>query len=125
MRATYLLVSDIALLNAWAEKVREMFHAAPYLVGSALERPDFRDVDVRLLLWADPEVAGSVKRTYDRLATSVSIEHLNLAVSLWGQKVTGLPIDFQVQQAESANEDFTGRRHPLGLVIDRAEGVAS
>lgn len=116
MRATYLLQSDRALLNAWAQQVRQMFGGAvPYLVGSALERSDYRDVDVRLLLWADPERADSTEHTYDHLAAAVNIEHLNLAVSLWGQKVTGLPVDFQVQQAESANEDFTGRRHALGL----------
>lgn len=118
MRATYLLQSDIALLNTWANEVRAMFRATPHLVGSVLERRDYRDVDIRLMLWADPEHAGSVKRTYDYLANAVSIEHLNLAVSLWGQKVTGLPIDFQVQQAESANEDFNGRRHALGLNAD-------
>lgn len=105
-RATYLTQSGVRLLNDWAVGVRRMFGEVPYLVGSALVTADHRDVDVRVML------------DYDRwsaLVGAVNADDLHLCVSLWGQQVTGLLIDFQVQEQESANEEFPGRRHPLGL----------
>ena len=108
-RATYLLQSDLALLNAWSRELRKLLDEPPYLVGSALTRADYRDVDVRIIL-------DDVQ--YDDLQAVVNVPFLNLALSLWGQKATGLPIDCQVQQMFSANQDFTGRRHPLGLNLE-------
>jgi hypothetical protein len=98
-----LLRSDLAALNDWAVTVEAMFHDVPYLVGSALTRSDYRDVDVRIILDDEP---------YDVLAGLVSMARLNQAVSLWGQKATGLPIEFAVQPQRIANT-MTGRRHPL------------
>lgn len=103
-RATYLLQSDLALLNAWADELGRVFDEHPYLVGSALERADYRDVDVRIML---------DDQHYDDLIKVIEVGALNLALSLWGQKATGLPIECQVQHTTSANEDFHGRRHPL------------
>lgn len=105
-RATYLTQSGVRLLNDWGVNLRRMFGQYAYLVGSALTTADYRDVDVRLMLDDDDHFA---------LASTIDLDDLNLCVSLWGQQVTGLPIDFQVQHAETANQDFDGRRHPLGL----------
>ena len=106
-RATYLLQSDIAELNAWGIRVRYMFHyETPYLVGSVLTSPDWRDVDIRIMLHDD---------FYDRLTTLISPPMLNLSISTWGQKVTGLPIDFQIQKVTEANKEFDGLRHPIGM----------
>lgn len=109
-RATYLTQSGIRLLDDWAVSLRHMFPAeVPYLVGSALTRPDFRDVDVRVLLDDDAMRA---------LRLVVVLADLNLAVSLWGQQVTALPIDFQVQHVDEANAEYHGRRHPLGMRVE-------
>jgi hypothetical protein len=81
-------------------------HEMPYLVGSALTSPDWRDVDVRVMLDDDE---------YDSLQRRIVPALLNLAVSTWGQKVTGLPIDFQIQRAREANAEHHGRRHPIGM----------
>jgi hypothetical protein len=106
-RATYLLQSDLAELQEWAMRVRTMFaHEMPYLVGSALTSADYRDVDVRLIL---------SNKHYDKLSALVSVPLLNLSVSTWGQKVTRLPIDFQIQRMSEANSEFSGRRHPLAM----------
>lgn len=107
-RSNYLNVSELPLLRTWGAEVKLMFDEMPYQVGSSLIRKDWRDVDVRVML--DHE-------SYDALVESgVDIYYLNLAVSLWGQKVTGLPIDFQVQDADSANADYgTGQRNPCGI----------
>lgn len=68
-----------------------------YLVGSCLERPDWRDVDVRFIMEDDqfaklfPD-AGDTTWEFDArwLLLTVSIsERLS--------KVTGLPVDFQIQ----------------------------
>lgn len=107
MRATHLQLTDLRILQAWAVEVCEMFRGEmPYLVGSATERPDFRDVDVRLLL---PDAR------YEKLKKRVNIQTLGLTVSLWGQRVTGLPIDFQIQQRTAANAAHIKPRHPLAM----------
>lgn len=109
-RATYLTVSGYRLLDDWGANLRRMFGAVPYLVGSALTSADHRDVDVRVMLEGD---------RVEALGRLVDLADLHLCVSLWGQGVTGLPIDCQVQGIQAANDQFHGqRRHPLGLRID-------
>lgn len=107
-RTNYLSVTELPLLRAWGDQVRLMFWGTmPYQVGSSLLRPDWRDVDVRLML-----DAGYVALHHGVL----DVYYLNLSVSLWGQKVTGLPIDFQVQDLHSANIDYPDlRRDPIGI----------
>lgn len=80
-------------------------HEMPYLVGSAVTGPGWRDVDVRLIL---DDV------TFASLAAILDVNRLNLAMSLWGQQATGLPIDFQVQSMTDANS-IDGPRHPIGM----------
>ena len=102
-RASALGPHDIFLLDQWGRQLREAFGATPYLVGSC-ERGDvnYRDVDVRML---DPLKLGNrplARRT------------LNVAVSLWGRHVTGLPIDFQFQTASEFHEYDGEGRNPMG-----------
>lgn len=79
----------------------------PYLVGSSIQRPDYRDVDVRMML-DDDKVD----------ALPCELRYFNLVVSLWGQQVTRLPIDFQIQRVSEANDEFGSRpRHALGIGI--------
>lgn len=112
-RATYLTQSGVRLLDDWGVCVARMFRPeTPYLVGSALLRSDYRDVDVRVMLSDE---------SFELLAGVVDLADLNLSVSLWGQQVTGLPVDFQVQCTSAANAQWQGRRHPLGL---RPQGAA-
>jgi hypothetical protein len=88
-----------------------------YIVGSALERPDWRDVDVRFIL-SDEEFAALFPSAVDRCW-----EHdarwllLTVAISGWLSKVTGLPIDFQIQPQTHANERHQGPRNAIGLRI--------
>ena len=111
-RVTYLHLSDVRNLDMWGRELRAMFNHTAYLVGSSLVRPDYRDVDVRIVL-ADEDV--------DRLAAVVDLGRLHVALSVWGQKVTGLPIDCQVQAAtEGQAED--GPMRPIGRVPGRLDG---
>lgn len=108
MRATYMQLSDVKLLEDWGRNLREMFlFDTPYVVGSALQRADYRDVDVRIML-AD--------ETFDWLEGVVNVDRLNVCLSLWGRTATGLPIDCQVQQRSAANKAYgKQRRNPLGM----------
>lgn len=106
---SYLSTAQFALLNDACIPVAEAFDSSPYLVGSCTQRPDYRDVDLRLILadedfdhWFDGRVMlwSLVCRTIG--------EHL--------AKVTGLPIDFQIQRMTEANEKHpTTRRNPMGM----------
>jgi hypothetical protein len=78
-----------------------------FLVGSALERADFRDVDIRLML-ADS--------AFDAAWTdNLKVRMTNRAVSTWGRVETGLPIDFQIQRMTEANERYPGERNAMGI----------
>lgn len=107
-RFNYLTVAQTQVLHDWGVRLRVMFRGAvSYHVGSSTQRKEWRDVDVRLIL-ADKDHA--------KLAKSVDLHLLNVAVSLWGERVTGLPIDFQVQQMTAANDEFGNSfRNPIGL----------
>ena len=107
-RTTALHISDFERLEDWARKVRRVLKLGfpLWLVGSALARSDYRDVDVRAILSDerfDAEWAGDLLR----------IRYLNAALSTWGQRETGLPIDFQLQRMTEAKV-YEGARHPVG-----------
>lgn len=86
-----------------------------YLVGSALERPDYRDVDVRFIL-SDEEFVNLFPDAYER-----AFQHdarwlvINVAIANWLAKESGLLIDFQFQPQTWANKWHEGPRHALGL----------
>lgn len=77
--------------------IEEAFGAPCLLVGSATERTDYRDVDVRMML---PPAA------YDALFGKVQLRArysplwtlLHVAISEYLRKRTGLPVDFQIQR---------------------------
>jgi hypothetical protein len=89
-RHAHLHVTEQWLLRRFGLLMREMFPNAIGIlhVGSSVVRPDWRDVDVRIVLSHDD---------YEMLATVAGVEPLNVALSLWGQQFTRLPIDCQVQ----------------------------
>lgn len=110
-----LLHSEQQLLHDWAAQLRELFNGEMnYQVGSSVNEDTHRDIDVRVML--NP-------KDFKKLLKIVDIDRLNLAVSLWGQKVTGLPIDFQVQDTDYANEHHSGVRNAIGIAgIARGDG---
>lgn len=87
------------------------------LVGSALERADWRDVDVRLMLddaafaqlFPDADVEGARWEFDPRWLL------LTTAISRQLSAQTGLPIDFQFQPNSHANAWHKGRRNSLGF----------
>ena len=111
-------------LDKWGIELRDLFGTTAYLVGSAGHGKTWRDVDVRVMLEEVEFVDwfGSVR------PASVSMNRrwqvLCRALSLDGARITGLPIDFQVQERNDANERYGGGyRHPLGLDIESYQWV--
>lgn len=89
------------LLDIACHPIREAFDATPYLVGTAQAprggKPP-RDVDVRLIL---------DDKAHKRLMKAMGpegIAFLGLAIGQYLASITGLPIDFQIQQRTAANE---------------------
>ena len=86
-----------------------------FLVGSCLERPDFRDVDVRAIM-AD--------EAYDRLfpggesgtESDAFWSLLCTAIGGYLAQATGLPIDFQIQRMTEANLLHPGPRNAISSV---------
>lgn len=106
--ASYLTTASFARLNEACKVVHEAFGDPPYLVGSALEKAEFRDVDLRTIL--DDEEWDALFAGRQRVWALFC-----LGVSQYLSDVTDLPIDFQVQRMTEANEKFGGRmRNPMG-----------
>lgn len=89
-----------------------------FLVGSCLERPDFRDVDVRMILKDDvfqrefPDVYSIDSAVWEH-----DPKWLIMTVSIagWLREQTGLPIDFQFQPQSFANKWHNNERHSIGM----------
>lgn len=99
-------------LNLFGRIVYDAFGSFPYLVGSASVSKTWRDVDVRLIL---PD------EDYERIFGNIIPEARNhrwmalcMAFSELGKRMTGLPIDFQIQQQSGANRMYPNQnRHAL------------
>lgn len=106
-----LLHSEQQLLSDWAVYVEQLFNGeSVYQVGSSVTsnrtKEPHRDVDMRVML---------KPKDFKALQKIVNIDRLSLAVSIWGQKVTGMPIDFQVQDQDYANTHHKGVRSAVGI----------
>ncbi len=108
-------------LHEFGSQVWSAFGSPPYLVGSTLrqmlgEDVTPNDVDIRVILPDDQYESlglGDPKNPH-RNARWVA---LVLAFSALGEKMTGLPIDFQIQQQTNANLTTKGnQRSAIGIV---------
>ena len=109
-RTDLLTTTELYNLDAACQIISRAFGGGPpYLVGTAGmgDAETYRDVDVRLML-DDAEFAAVCP-------TRARWELLCLAIGAYLSERTGLPIDFQIQRADIANEKFNGRRNPLGM----------
>ena len=124
------------LLNEFGSFVWSAFGCPPYQVGSSLPHVDreFRDVDVRLMLDHErycavlnldkEEREELAKRMVSKEEAKFWNEHVieswcafTTIFSLYGQKITGLPIDFQIQHRDIANLLYGDQsRSALGIV---------
>lgn len=107
--ASYLSPPDLRRLDWACAPIRQAFGTPPYLVGSVLMRPDYRDIDIRLIL-DDEQVERMFPTDGVRLL-------LNVALSDLIARAAGVraPIDFQIQSMTEANVPEHGLRNPLGI----------
>jgi hypothetical protein len=101
------------LLNEFGSQVWSFFGEPPYLVGSALYTKRWRDVDIRLIL-SDKVYADMGFGCPSSTHTNHKWVSACLAYSALGKSMTGLPIDFQIQQQSHANRAYPGPRNGLG-----------
>ncbi len=111
-RATRLTVDQVRAIDHFAESLFIMFphQLGVTICGSSLERDDYRDVDIRVIL---------ENNHYQALSDHLDIDDLNALLSRWGQQVTGLPIDCQLQpqsvhQTEAYGDNGEPRHHWRG-----------
>lgn len=117
--ASYLSPPDMHRLDWACRPIHAAFGSPPYLVGSVLTRPDFRDIDLRLIL---PD--GDVEKLCS-IGTDMHDQHLGSAVRLLlniaisdliaGAANAPAPIDFQIQSMTEANVPEHGMRNPMGI----------
>lgn len=89
-----------------------------YLVGSALSRPGWRDVDIRFIM-KDDEFEKLFPDAGDNWEFDSRWLLMTIAISERLSKLTGLPIDFQFQKQTPTNERHKGERSAMGLKIGR------
>jgi len=124
-KASYIGAPACFALEMACKQVNDAFRVpAPgfsglFIVGSALKRPDWRDVDVRMML---------DDATFQKMFPDVDISHgaalwefdprwtlMTTAIAQWMRHQTGLPIDFQFQPMTWANKEHNKPRHAAGL----------
>lgn len=107
------------LLQQFGNYLCDAFGHIPYHVGSSLKNKDgWRDVDVRVLIPDDEYAAmGLGEAGFEH--NSKKWRAVTLAWSAFGKSLTGLPIDFQLQQASYANEKYPTRQgHQRSALFD-------
>ncbi|SRR5260370_10743232 len=104
-------------LNHACRILTEAYGYHVYLVGSAMERRDFRDVDIRCIL-DDDEFARLFPDCPRNPQWNARWSLLCSAISEWLSTHSSLPVDFQFQSQTAANRDFGDRpRSALGFFV--------
>ena len=103
-------------LTAALRIVTEAFGEPCWLVGSALETRDYRDVDVRVTLndEAFETLFGASPPPLIPLRLLIG-----LGISEYLSTATGLRVDFQIQKASDVSDkDRAKRRHLVGMPVN-------
>lgn len=119
-KASHVGAPAIFALEIACRQINEAFgDYGCYLVGSSLERADWRDVDVRFIM-EDAEFMKLFPDAGQHWEHDARWLLLTVSISERLSKITGLPIDFQIQPQTHANEKHKGIRSALGLKIAKA-----
>lgn len=113
-RGNYLSVTQQFNLHHACRLLTAAWGHCTYLVGSSLDRPNYRDVDLRCIL-PDEEYDAFIGKNETKLLL------LNTALSEYLSARTNLPIDFQFQRRTEANEKFDGLRYFVGFPLLEAD----
>lgn len=118
----YVGVPAIFKLELACQQITEAFCGGQfghiYMVGSATERPDFRDVDLVCILHdADfnklfPDVADIERGIWEHDTRWLL---LTIMISDWLSSLIGMTVDFKFQAMSFANKYHAKHRQPMGL----------
>jgi len=124
----YVGVPAVFKLELACRQINEAFGGGRfgqcYLVGSALQRPDWRDIDVVCIL-DDVAFAGLFPGVHEPGGSHGYFEHdarwllITIALSDWLTRQVGEPVDFKFQPMTFANARHDGPRDPLGFYYTR------
>lgn len=115
-RSNYLVLPRYRALDLACRPLSDAFEIGVFLVGSCMQRPDYRDVDVRAILEDDAFAGMFPGADPGNPHTDARWTVICMAVSEYLGRCSQLPIDFQIQQMTAANAEYGGeRRSALGL----------
>lgn len=119
-KACYVGVPAIFKLELACQIINAAYESyGCYLVGSALERADWRDVDVVMIMKDDvfdrefpnaPSAKGCWEFDPKWLLNSITL-------SAWLTEQSGVPVDFKIQPQSHANTRHNNRRNAIGLTF--------
>lgn len=116
-RANYIPAPHYFNLNNACRVLNDAFDSVGvFLVGSALERQDFRDVDVRCIL-DDEEFERLFPNAVGSPPNHALWSIMCVSISLYLSEQSKLPVDFQIQQMTAANKKHDGKRSALGIFV--------
>lgn len=107
-------------LNQFGDLLFHAFGEIAYQVGSSLTGATWRDVDVRVMLDKEQYLAmglGDPKHPQSNERWCA----FTMAFTALGRQMTGLPIDFQLQETDTANSENEGPRSALILATIRRQ----
>lgn len=112
----YVGMPEAMHLSNFGRVVEWAFGEHAYLVGSATAKKEgWRDVDIRIILSDEDYAAWDIGEPRD-MSSNPKWMSLCMAYSALGAKMTGLRIDFQIQQRTTANLKYKdGERIPIGM----------
>ena len=114
-----LLLEEFGTILSEAFDCDDVYHVG----SSVMKKRGWRDVDVRVLLSDDQWKSMGLGDPL-RPHSNAKWVAMTLAFTELGRKMTGLPIDFQLQQLSQANEEFpNGGRSWLGRVPRKYQSV--
>jgi len=122
----YLGAPACFTLELACKHLNRAFPGRCYVVGSVLERPDFRDVDIRMMISDEdfrvlfPDVHSSLSGHWEQdirwlLMTSLISNWLTQTLNI------GKPVDFQFQPTSWGNKQHDKLRNPIGHTYAKEE----
>ncbi len=116
-KGVYVGAPECFKLELACQHINRAFDGQCYLVGSALKRADWRDIDIRFIM--EDEAFESLFPDVANLKGTWEFDPRWLLLTTWASaflnQATGLPVDFQFQPQSWANDQHDGPRNPVGL----------
>jgi len=118
-KTSYVGVPAIFELQMACNVLVKAYDCSIYHVGSSLERPDWRDVDLVMILDDEQFEREFPNAPLSGASWELDPKWLVLTVSLsqWLAEKSGVPVDFKFQPRTFANEHHNGRRNPIGRYV--------